>query len=51
MTKPRPRGEKAKEQSERFQKKVSELIDAGELNPAAADAALDRIVKGATLDT
>lgn len=33
------------EQSERFRKAVRELIDAGELNPTDADAAVDGLVK------
>jgi polyhydroxyalkanoate synthesis regulator phasin len=33
------------EQSERFRKEAQRLIDAGELNPTEADAALDALVK------
>jgi polyhydroxyalkanoate synthesis regulator phasin len=35
------------EQSQRFRIKVKELIDAGELNPTDADAALDKLVRKA----
>ena len=35
------------EQSERFRKDAQELIDAGELSPTDADAALDNIVRRA----
>ncbi len=38
------------EQSERFKKAVRELIDAGELNPIEADAAVDGLVKKSKLD-
>jgi hypothetical protein len=37
--------ETPEEQSKRFREKVQELIDAGELNPTVADAALDALVK------
>jgi hypothetical protein len=33
------------EQSKRFKREVRRLIDAGDLNPADADAALDRLVR------
>ena len=33
------------EQSERFEKAVRELIDAGELSPTDADNAIDALVK------
>lgn len=33
------------EQSERFRKEAQKLIDAGELSPTEADAALDALVK------
>lgn len=33
------------EQSERFRKEAQRLIDAGELDPTEADAALDRLVR------
>jgi polyhydroxyalkanoate synthesis regulator phasin len=33
------------EQSERFRKAVREMVDAGELDPTEADAALDRMVR------
>jgi hypothetical protein len=32
------------EQSERFKREAQRLIDAGELNPTEADAALERLV-------
>jgi polyhydroxyalkanoate synthesis regulator phasin len=32
------------EQSEQFKREAQKLIDAGELNPTEADAALDRLV-------
>lgn len=35
------------EQSRRFRDEVQRLIDAGELNPTEADAAMDRLVRGA----
>jgi hypothetical protein len=37
--------ETPEEQSERFRKEVQRLIDAGELSPTEADAALDRLVR------
>lgn len=38
------------EQSARFKREAQKLIDAGELNPTDADAAMDRLVrKGAPL--
>lgn len=37
--------ETPEEQSERFKREAQKLIDAGELSPADADAALDRIIK------
>jgi polyhydroxyalkanoate synthesis regulator phasin len=37
--------ETAKEQSERFKREVKRLIDAGELSPTEAAAALDTLVK------
>jgi hypothetical protein len=33
------------EQSARFRREVQRLIDAGELSPTEADAALDRLVR------
>jgi polyhydroxyalkanoate synthesis regulator phasin len=33
------------EQTQRFRIKVKELIDAGELSPTDADAALDKLVR------
>lgn len=41
------RQETQAEQTQRFRIKVQELIDAGELNPTDADAALDNLVKNA----
>lgn len=35
-------------QSQRFKDEVQRLIDAGELNPTEADAAMDRLVKTGT---
>lgn len=37
--------ETQEEQSERFRKEVQKLVDAGELNPTEADAALDKLVR------
>jgi hypothetical protein len=37
--------ETPKEQSARFRREVQKLIDAGELNPTDADAAMDRLVR------
>lgn len=37
--------ESPEEQAKRFKAKVRELLDAGELNPTAADDALDRLVR------
>lgn len=39
--------ESPEEQSARFRAEVARLIEAGELNPTEADAALDRFVKTA----
>lgn len=39
--------ETQKEQSERFEKAVQELVDAGELNPTEAEEALNRLVQRA----
>jgi polyhydroxyalkanoate synthesis regulator phasin len=39
------RQETEAEQTQRFRIKVKELIDAGELNPTDADAALDNLVR------
>jgi polyhydroxyalkanoate synthesis regulator phasin len=36
--------ETAEEQAARFQEEVQKLVDAGELNPTEADAALDALV-------
>ena len=38
------------EQSKRFKKDAQELIDAGELNPTEADAALDALVRKSVKD-
>jgi hypothetical protein len=38
------------EQSARFKRDAQELIDAGELNPTEADAALDRMVRAGVRD-
>lgn len=37
--------ESEKEQSARFRAEVARMIDAGELSPTEADAALDRLVR------
>ena len=37
--------ETPKQQSERFRAEVEKLIEAGELSPTEADAALDRLVR------
>jgi polyhydroxyalkanoate synthesis regulator phasin len=37
--------ESAKEQSDRFEREVQRLIDAGELNPTEADRTLDELVR------
>ena len=37
--------ESAKEQSNRFEREAQRLIDAGELNPTEADAAVDNLVR------
>jgi len=39
------RKETAEEQAARFREEVQKLVDAGELNPTEADAALDRFVR------
>jgi len=39
--------ESPEDQAKRFRAKVQELIDAGELSPTDADAALDRLVRKA----
>jgi hypothetical protein len=36
------------EQSRRFKAEAQRLIDAGELSPTEADAAMDRLVRAAT---
>jgi hypothetical protein len=41
------RQESQKEQSERFKRDAQRLIDAGELSPTEADAALDKLVRKA----
>lgn len=42
--------ESAKEQSDRFEREVQRLIDAGELSPTEADKALDRLVRDSHVD-
>ena len=37
--------ESPEEQSERFKREAQRLIDAGELNPTEAEAAVDRLVR------
>ena len=37
--------ETPEEQSERFKRDAQKLIDAGELNPTEAEAAVDRVVR------
>ena len=37
--------ESQEEQSERFEKAVADLVDAGELNPIEAEAAMDALVR------
>lgn len=44
MPKKKP-GMTPEEQSEKFREKVREMVRAGELNPDAADAALDALIK------
>ena len=44
MTK-KPKKESQKNQSERFEKAVQELVDAGELNPTEADEKFDEAMK------
>ena len=39
------RQETQAEQSERFRRDAQKLVDAGELDPAAADAAMDKLVR------
>ena len=39
------RQETQEEQSARFKREAQKLIDAGELNPTEADAALDKLVR------
>jgi len=41
------REETQEEQSARFKRDAQKLIDAGELNPTEADAAVDRLVRKA----
>lgn len=41
------KSETQKDQSERFRTEAEKLIDAGELNPTAAAAALDSLVRKA----
>jgi hypothetical protein len=44
MPKKKP-GMTPEEQSEAFKREAQRLIDAGELNPTAAEAAVDRLVR------
>jgi len=44
------RKETAEEQAARFREEVQKLVDAGELNPTEADAALSRIVLRASAE-
>ena len=44
MTDKKPKGGSDKEQSERFEKTVRDMVAAGVLNPIEADVALDRLV-------
>jgi polyhydroxyalkanoate synthesis regulator phasin len=37
--------ESPEDQAKRFREKVQELVDAGELNPTDADAALDKLLR------
>lgn len=39
------RKETPEEQSARFKAEAQKLVDAGELSPTAADAALDRLIR------
>lgn len=39
------KSESAEEQSERFKRDAQAMIDAGELSPTDADAALDKLVR------
>lgn len=48
MPKKKP-GMTPEEQSERFKKDAQKLIDAGELDPIAADEALEKLMKSTTL--
>lgn len=38
------------EQSERFRREVQRLIDAGELSPTEAEAAMERAMRGVRVD-
>ena len=42
--------EAQEEQAKRFIREAQRLIDAGELNPTEADAALDRVVRNGSLE-
>ena len=42
---PRKKSLTQKEQSERFRKAAQDMIDAGELDPTEADAAMDKLVR------
>jgi len=48
MPKKKP-GMTPEEQSDAFKREAQRMIDAGELSPTEADAALDRAVRGATI--
>lgn len=44
---PKKKGlESPEQQAERFKRAVQAMVDAGELNPAEADAAFDRVMSG-----
>lgn len=45
------RQETQAEQSDRFKRDAQRLIDAGELNPTEADAALDKLVRKGAKDS
>jgi polyhydroxyalkanoate synthesis regulator phasin len=45
------RQESQAEQSARFKRDAQKLIDAGELNPTEAEAAVDRLVRQSKLPT
>ena len=45
---PKKHPETPEQQSARFKREAERLIDAGELDPAKGDEALDRLVRGET---